>query len=521
MIIIQDLHQQAIAALNRRAYQQSHQYCLKILNRDQRFADAWFLMALIACDHGQIDKAIGLIDKALERDADNSEYLAQMGKCFALKHDPVQALTYAKKAEKLEQNSAVTLDTLGTIYNRIGLHKMAVSCFEQAIIVKPGKPSFYFNLATALHCSGDAAGARAALEKAITFAPQFYQAHWALAELGGDNLKRLKVLLPQVKTADDKLYLCHAIAKEYQQLGNYECSFAYLAQGKSGKLTEVGGDFAHDELVFASLHQAFAKPNNHADKTAYKKTKCGFGNAAPIFVVGMPRTGTTVVERILSNHSQVISVGETDHFAQLVKRMSSSQTNRLLDANTIIGAAGLNFTKLGKAYIDTVGAITGQSTTGMPSSLAPRFVDKMPLNVLYVGFILKALPNAKIICLERDPMDTIVSNYQKLFWANQGNYNYAYSLENTAKYYQHVQKLSMFWQQLFADSFMTVNYEKLVNSPEVESQKIMAFCDLDWQPRCINFEKHTAMIHQRSIGQWQKYQAFMGSVQTILNTQPG
>ncbi|NQZ09342.1 MAG: sulfotransferase, partial [Algicola sp.] len=434
MTIIQDLHQQAIAALNRRAYQQSHQCCLKILNRDQQFADAWFLMAMIACDHGQIDKAIGLIDKALERDADNSEYLAQMGKCFALKHDPVHALTYAKQVEKLEPNSAVTFDILGTIYSRIGLQKTAVSYFEKAIIVKPGIPSFYFNLATALHLCGDVTGAKVALEKAITFAPRFYQAHWALAELGGENLKRLKVLLPQVKTADDKLYLCHAIAKEYQRLGNYESAFAYLAQGKSGKLAEVGGDFAVDEQVFASLQQAFAQRNTNI--SPYTKTKRGFDNAAPIFVVGMPRSGTTVVERILSNHSQVISAGETEHFARLVKRMSGSQTNRLLDLNTIVEAAGLNFTKLGKAYIDAVGAITGQSANGKSSGLAPqpsRFVDKMPLNVLYVGFILKALPNAKIICLDRDPMDTIVSNYQKLFWAKQGNYNYAYSLENTAK----------------------------------------------------------------------------------------
>ncbi len=533
MTTILDLHQQAVIALNRRAYQQSHQCCLKILNRDHKFADAWFLMAMIALRHSQIDKAIGLIEKALARDANNGEYLAQMGKCFALKHDLVQALIYAKQVEKTEQHSAATLDILGEIYRSIGLHNKAVSCLKKAIIVEPGNPSFYFNLATALYFSGDVSGARIALEKAITFAPQYYQAHWALSELGGENLKRLKVLLPQVKTADDKLYLCHAIATEYERLGQYECAFAYLAQGKSGKLAQVSGDFAHDEQVFASLQQAFAKPNAQAN--LYSKTKRGFTDAAPIFVVGMPRSGITLVERILSNHSTVFSAGQTDHFAQLIKQMSASPTSRLLDENTIAQAAGINFTKLGKAYIDVIDAVTGLSTASKTIGLAPqaqRFVDKMPLNVLYVGFILKALPNAKIICLNRDSMDTIVSNYRQLFWANQGNYNYVYSLENTAKYYQHVQKLSAFWQQLFVDNVMTVNYENLVNSPELESQKIMAFCDLDWQPECLNIDKppatvatgnvgHNQLPHKGSIGKSKKYQAFLGAAMTVLNTQQG
>ena len=170
----------------------------------------------------------------------------------------------------------------------------------------------------------------------------------------------------------------------------------------------------------------------------------------------MPRSGTTLVERIISQHTDVTSAGELQHFGLLVKKMAKTLSNRVIDAETVTATKDINFKELGKAYIESTRAITGKTA---------KFVDKMPLNVLYVGFILQALPKAKIICLDRNPLDTIVSNFRQLFSVNQSYYNYAYDLQTTTEFYLLFKQLAELWLALFPDNFYLINYERLVNEP--------------------------------------------------------
>jgi len=233
----------------------------------------------------------------------------------------------------------------------------------------------------------------------------------------------------------------------------------------------------------------------------------------------MPRTGTTLVERIISQHSDVTSAGELQHFGLLVKKMSKNTSKRMIDADTVTAAQQINFTELGKAYIDSTRAITGKTA---------RFVDKMPLNVLYVGFILQALPNAKIICLDRNPLDTIVSNFRQLFAVNQSHYSYAYDLQSTTEYYLLFKELAELWLEIFPDNFYFINYEKLVNEPLNEAKQLIDFCGLDWQEQCINIHQNSAPvatasalqvrspINNHSVGNWKKYDAYLDVVKKVL-----
>jgi len=519
---IKQLHKQAQEALNQGQYQQAHQLIMGILSQDKYFADGYFLLGMIASVHHNTAKAIELIKQAIMLAPEQVEYIAQLAKHYALVNDHVQALHHANIAAKLTPKSALTLDTLGVAYSQIGLHQQAVPFFKLAVVANKNNGIFSFNLGASLKFTGDFSAARKAYEQTITLMPTYCKAHAALTSLGditaeSNNIQRLTKLYQQLTQTDDLLYIGHALAREYEALGDYDKSYQYLSESKKAKLAEFNYQFSDDKYMFNALTELFTTPS--INDPTQNLVNAGYDSSEPLFVVGMPRTGTTLVERILSKHSAVTSAGELQHFGLLLKELSKTTTNKVIDKETVMAAASVNFSQLGKAYIDSTRAITGSSA---------KFVDKMPLNVLYAGFIIKALPKAKIVCLDRGPLDTIVSNYRQLFAVNFSYYNYAYDLQTTAQFYHQFKQLTQLWLRLFPDNFYVVNYEKLVNNPKKEAKKIIEFCGLDWQEQCLDIHKNSAPvatasavqvrqpINNKSIGNWQKYKGYLTKVTEYL-----
>ncbi|NRA82343.1 MAG: sulfotransferase [Gammaproteobacteria bacterium] len=515
---IKALHQQAQKALNKGLYQQAHQYLISILQQDKYFADAYFLLAMIASSHHNLTKAIELIKQANTLAPNNAEYLSQLAKHYALDHDHVQAANFAELATNLPIKSSLTFDTLGVAYSQMGLHNKAVIFFKKAVAINDGNPNYFFNLGASLKFTGDFKGAKKAYEKTISMAPNYYKAHAALTSLGGisidsNHIPQLEQLFSKTQQADDRLYIGHALAREYESLKIFDKAFHYLDTAKKFKLQQFKYSIDEDKALFKSIE-------NHFKSSGSPQTQ-GFETDEPIFVVGMPRSGTTLVERIISQHSEVTSAGELQHFGLLFKKMAKTTSNRVIDADTVAASKNINFEVLGKSYIESTRAITGKTA---------KFVDKMPLNVLYVGFILQALPKAKIVCLDRNPLDTIVSNFRQLFAINQSYYSYSYDLESTTEYYLLFKQLATLWLALFPDNFYFINYEKLVNDPLNEAQKLIEFCNLPWQEQCVNIDQNsypvaTASalqvrnpINNRSVGNWKKYDAYLESVKEMLTS---
>jgi tetratricopeptide (TPR) repeat protein len=474
-------------------------------------------MAMITSAHHRIDKTIQLIEQALKLAPNNAEYQAHLAKHFAIKSDHVQAAKYASLAAKSSTLSALTLDTIGVAYSKIGLHQQAILYFNQAVLLKPESSDFHYNLAISQTFVGNFDGARRSHEEVIKLAPEFCKSYAALSSLGiisedNNSIERLTALYQKITDADDKLSIGHALAREYEALKDYERAFKYLNLAKQSKLQAINYDFTEDQQMFKSLRDAFSDPNF--------SLKDGFDTTEAVFVVGMPRSGTTLIERIISQHTDVTSAGELGYFGSLLKTMGTSKSARLLDQETIKASGKVDFSELGKTYIESTRALTGETK---------KFIDKMPLNVLYVGFILKALPLAKIVCLDRNPLDTIVSNYRQLFSANSSSYDYAYDLKTTAHYYIEFQKLTQLWLKLFPDNFYLVNYEALVSNPEVEARKLVEFCGLDWQEQCLHIDKNISPvatasavqvrqpINNKSVGNWKKYDAYLDEVKQILS----
>lgn len=523
---IKQLHQYAQQALNDKQYQHAHGYLIEILQQDKYFADGYFLLGIIASDHGNNIKAIQLFEQALKLSENNTEYLAQLAKCFALEGKPVQAKKQADLAcENIIINtnsSALTFDTLGVAYSKIGLHSKAVTLFKQAVAIQQNNPFYYFNLGVSQTFTGDFKDAQTSHEKVIALAPSYSKSYTALSAYGGVNSEHynkgvLGQLFEKVSEPDDKLYIGHALAREYEHEKSYDLAYQTLLSAKQCKLDSLAYNFDEDKEVFDCLFETFSGINAGVNKN--ERIKKGHESDEPIFIVGMPRTGTTLVERILSQHSDVTTAGELDYFSSLFKQMSQTTSQRMLDEETISAAKNIDVEKLGKTYLEYTRVLTGNTA---------KFIDKMPLNVLYVGFILQVFPNAKIVCLDRNPLDTIMSNYRQLFSVNSYNYNYAYSLKTVAQYYVEFSRLADLWSEKYPNNFYQINYEALVNEPEIEAQKLVSFCGLGWQERCLAINNNTAPvatasaiqvrqpINNKSIDNWKKYDKHLSEVKEIL-----
>jgi tetratricopeptide (TPR) repeat protein len=514
---IKQLHQLAEQAINQRDYIKAHGYCVAIIKAQPDHGDAYFLLGIIHIELGQIKKAIELLKKAVSLLA-NDEYYAYLAKCYSLLGNVAETLAWAKKFSHQNIQQALTLDTLGVALSRVGMHKDALEYFDKALSLQQNNPAYYYNYAVACKFCGDFNAAKTAFEQAIKLRPDYHEAYYALAELGQvdkdhNHIEVLKQLLLETDDAVATLHLGHALAKEYESIGLYGEAFTVLASSKKKKQSKIDYEFSQDQQLFD-----LAKPH-------YWQLSCentGFSSAAPIFVVGMPRSGTTLVERIISSHGDVNSCGELQDFPLAVKEISKTQTNKIMDVATFQAAQTLDFRALGQRYMQRTEAVRGSYK---------HFVDKLPFNFFYIGLIRRALPNAKIVCLLRNPMDTCIGNYRQLFGYNNPHTNYAYDLMNTARFYQHFYTLAQQWQQAKTDSFYLLNYEKLVAEPEQQIKDLIGFCGLDWQPQCLHAENNTAPvstaskvqvrepINSRSIGRWKKFKPYTDELEAFFHKQ--
>lgn len=298
-----------------------------------------------------------------------------------------------------------------------------------------------------------------------------------------------------------QLHLSHALAKEYECLGEYVESLKALRHGNKLQKQSVGYDIEKDSRLFDAIKANFSDiqlPKSQESKASKQ----------PIFVVGMPRSGTTLVDRIISSHSLVVSAGELQNFAVELKKMTATPSNQVLDVATIQAAANLDFEMLANRYIHSTQPLSDQT---------PHFIDKMPLNFLYIGFIKQAFPSAKIIVLKRNAMDTCLSNFRTLFAVNFSYYNYSYDLLDTAKYFSMFTDLIDFWKSKFGDDIHEVSYETLVAEPESTISDMLAYCELDVEDTCFKFHENKAPVstassvqvraplNASSIDRWKRY----------------
>ncbi len=515
--MVTEWHREAERALNRRDYRLAHQLCLKTLAVEPQHADALFLLGMIAAEHHNYGKSLEVIDRANALATANAEYLAHRGRCLIALQRPREAFEAAVAALKLEPTDALTLDTLGVVMTRAGAHAEAIDPFRRAVARDAAEPAYRYNLGAALQFVGDLAGAEAEYRQALRLDPKHHRAWSSLAQVARapltptDVARLARTLEDPALDVDAELHLCHALAKQYEDEGRYEEAFRQLVRGKRRKAATLRYHFAEDRALFAAaegLPDALdAAPG------------AGCQSSEPIFIVGMPRTGTTLVERILSSHPQVFSAGELTNFSLELKRATATSSNRVLDAETLEAAACSDLAALGAAYVESTRPRTGRT---------PRFIDKMPLNFFYVPLIRRALPNAKIVCLRRNPLDACLSNYRQLFATTFPYYHYAYDLLDTGRSYMAFDRLIARWRATSPTHFLEVRYEDVVDRTEHEARRLLEFCELSWDPKCLAFQANTAPvatassaqvrqpIYRSAVERWRHYERDLEPLRSLL-----
>ena len=377
---------------------------------------------------------------------------------------------------------------LGVTWSQMGEYSRAQACFERANELQPDHPPFMLNLANNLVYHGDAAAAETD--------------HRHIGEMA-----RLAAGLKQHPRS--AAFYWYAIGKELEDLEDWDDAFEAFARGAAARRSTVEYDEAAEIAMFDYLEHAF-------DANWFAEGARGEDNPAPIFVLGQPRTGTTLVERIIAAHSRVHSAGELQQFGLAVRRLANYTDPRRFSREYFEAARGLEPQKVGALYLQTTARQRGDT---------PHFVDKLPQNYLLLPLILKALPNARIVHLVRDPMDACFASFKQLF---ADAYLHSYTQEETARHHARYRRLMQTWRERFPGRFYDVHYEEIAANLEPGARALLDYLELPWEDACLEFHRQAGAVstasaaqvrepaHTRSIGRWRRYERQLAPMRAEL-----
>ncbi len=498
------LSQAARAAAQRRDWVSVAAFANKIQKQDKKEPEAYFLSGLAEKGKGHSKRAIQAFNKALSLNSGRYDAGIELADQYLLSQRHSEAFALLDRYQQLLANSPLYLDMAARIFSALGLHARALLLFQQANQLQPGVDMFRANLAACSVLSGKVSDAKALYRELLQKYPQHQKNHYELSKLetakDSVHLQQMQEILQQTGLAAEKnIFLYYAIGKELEDLERWQESFQYykLAGDAVAKVADydVADDIAVIEKIIKVCNVEWIA-NRPEPRASSQPTK------TPIFIVGLPRTGTTLTERIISSHSQVESADET-FFMQLAIRHAAG-AGGIGDVNALIieKAAKKNIRQIAQKYMaDVAYRLTEQ----------PFFIDKYPYNFLYLGFIAKAFPKARIVYLRRNPMDACFAMYKQSF------FKFAYSLDNLGRYFVAQERLRHHWQAVLGEYLIEVDYESLVSDQENQTRLLLDKLGLEFESACLNFEKNPATsatvstlqvrekMHSRSVHKWKYF----------------
>jgi tetratricopeptide (TPR) repeat protein len=488
--------------------------CKRLLGAKPDLVEGHFLVGLIAIELKQTWTAVSAFGSVTKLQEDHGAAWANLAKLFMSVGQPGRADKALEQAVRFNDDNPLVLDLIGTVYGLLGDQKAASTWIAKAVLKQPKSIPFLVNFANNHMFLGKLDEAEEVILRVLRIRPGNPNAHWILSNIrkaaNRRHVQELEKLVAQENRNPRALaFLNYGLGKELEDLEEWDSAFDAFARGaKARKLT-----LEYDEQSETEMYEAFAETFT---AEWLERDGNGHDDPSPIFVVGQPRSGTTLVERIITAHSQAYSAGELRQFGTCVRRLGDYREPKRVSPKLAAIAAAVDPEKLGKAYMLTTETMRGT---------LPRFVDKLPPNYLNIPLILKALPNAKIVHLTRNPMDACFASFKQLFAdAYPHSYNQAEMARHHARYYH----LMTLWRERFPGRFFDIAYEDTARDLEPNARALIDFLELPWEDACLNFHSQDAAVttasavqvrepaHTRSIDRWRRYETQLGVMRQTL-----
>jgi len=479
--------------------------------------ESLFNLAGLLADQGALRDAIGYYRQAAALGPDIPEVHHGLGATLARNGDHEEAVTSLSLAIALRPNFPEAHFELGNANRGCGRIDVAAANFHAAIAARPDFAEAHLNLAGTLQEQGRFAQAEPILRRAIDLNPDLSQAYYQIltnrkvTEADREELERLDAHYRRPGLGDpDLINLGFTLGKAHDDLGDPDQAFGYFAEANRLKRASLNYDSGAVSAQFEMIAGIF----DHGFLA--ERADWGERSRRPVFIIGMPRSGTTLVEQILASHPLVFGAGELPHIGRTAARL---QSVRGLDARYPGGALTLSeagVRRLAGQYLNRLSQI---------DRTAARVTDKLPSNFIHLGFIRLLFPNAAVIHCRRDPVDTCLSCYTQNF---TNPLRFAYDLNELGLYFNDYERLMSHWSAVLPTPPLEIEYEALVADQEQQSRRIVAHCGLDWDEACLAFHATertvgTASvwqvrqpIYKSSVKKWRRYEAHLGPLLDTL-----
>ena len=446
-----------------------------VLKKDKNNVDALRLLGLLAFKQNNYPIAETLFVRAIKLNPNFKLLWENLAKCYRLQNKFIQAKKAFQNLLKLDPNNYEAMGALGTIHVRLSDFDEGIRIYKELLTFNEKNPRVHLSLGHAQKTVGSRADSELSYLNAIKYFPLCGEAYWSLA-----NLKTYKFSEKQIQTMEsalnadmhdiEKTQMLFALGKAHELIENYDKSFKYYEEGNWMHRKTLDYNAEENSILINKTIDFFDKNSHKFNYEVGNKTK------DPIFILGLPRAGSTLIEQILSSHSLIEGTQE-HHNIMTIGRKIRSFNNSDNYTDNLFKLSNEDIYNFGTKYIDE---------TLWSRKESNFFIDKMPNNFPYIGLIKMILPNAKIIDARRNPLDGCFSCFKQFFAKGQ---HFTYDLDDIARYYKDYQKIMLFWNELYPDSIYTVNYENVINNPEHEVRLIFNYLDLEFEESCMSFYK--------------------------------
>lgn len=509
----------ALAAEHHKAgrLQEAEKLCRQVLQKKPRHVDALRMLGLIAAAAGDVDDAEHLLRQSLESAPDHAPAMFDLGRVLREMDRHEEAIEIYQRLIELQPENPKAHYRLAGVLAPAALNEEAAAAYRRCLELSPKYVGAWLGLGHMLKTLGDQEGGVAAYQKCLQLEPDFGEAYYSLANLktyqfADDQIEEMKRRVAREEVNDtSQVNFLFALGKAYDDREDYETAWHYYEEGNAKQRMLVSYDPVHTETINDELLGFF--------NTEFFQARQDAGNPdpSPIFILGLPRSGSTLLEQIIASHSQVEGTSELPYIGRLTKSLNHNRADGMRYPQALAELEPRHFNRLGEQYLEMARRHRLEGT--------PHFIDKMPNNFPSIGFIHSILPAAKIIDARRHPMDACLGNLRQLYAKGQ---TFSYDQCDIGEYYLQYQRMMDHWDEVLPGKVLHVKYEDTVADLETQVRRILDYLELPFEENCVNYhttdravrtassEQVRQPIYTSGLEYWRHYENHLDELKEIL-----